>query len=118
MHKTQRKPRRRRQFEGRERGEIGFVPTLAWHRHMHEIERPLEPRQNRVRQVDHDAHVAWLEQMLVSEIAIAKMQQAIDVSRYGIAEPGNGGAEFSFQVGDVADPIAKALIRAAPTAPL
>ena len=69
----------RPQLQLPQRLEVGVVGAVARHRHVDELDRPLDLAADAVGELDHVAHVGRLDHVLVVGIAVAEMEQQIDV---------------------------------------
>jgi hypothetical protein len=69
-----------------QRLEICVVLSVPRHRHVNPLHRATTALDYSVRQLDRKAKIAWLHQMLVPGISVAKMESEIDVGRDRVSE--------------------------------
>ena len=69
-----------------QRREIGVVGARLHHRHVEELDRPLDARGDGVGDLDHDAHVLRQHHVLVGRAAVAQVIAELDAGRHRVAD--------------------------------
>ena len=86
MNEPQAEPGFRTQLQIPQRLEIRVVVAIARHRHVDELDGSPDLPADPIGEFDHVAHVGRLDHVLVVGVAVAEMEQQIDVRRHPVAE--------------------------------